>query len=139
MAEHIANAKSRPHTQKICHMIHALGADKFKIALLEECPGASTQELRAAEGRWVRLLGTINSLIPGRTRLEWRAEHREINRVAKRAYYYRNRDRILEHANAASDCPCGGRFTRSNKAAHARSQIHQEFLAKSAGWLNELD
>ena len=54
-----------------------LGADKFKIELLEMCPGECIEELRAKEGGWIRQIGTLNEQIAGRDQREWYDDHRE--------------------------------------------------------------
>ena len=44
--------------------------------------------------------------------------------VMKHTYYIENKDSINERQAAKFECSCGGKYTRSNKSKHEKSNIH---------------
>ena len=55
----------------------------------------------------------INKNIAGRTKQEYKADNREI---------------ILEKKKEKFNCECGGKYTRTHKAEHLKSNRHQTYL-----------
>jgi len=85
--------------------------DNFYIELYEEYPCNNKKELEKREGEVIRLIGTINKSIPGRTKKEYREDNKEI--LAEKAkerrennkeilaeyikeYYENNKEKIAE-------------------------------------------
>jgi hypothetical protein len=54
-------------------------------------------------------------------------ENREEIREQQKLYYKENKQKINEKANEEQTCPCGGKFTTSNKKKHLRSLKHLTF------------
>lgn len=44
-----------------------------------------------------------------------------------KAYREANKDNIREKENKKYECPCGGRYTHTNKSKHTNSKMHQKF------------
>ena len=65
-----------------------IGVDKFSIELHESYPCPSKEELHARENYWVRQLGTLNMVIPGRTIKQSSEDDKENIRITKRVLYY---------------------------------------------------
>ncbi len=55
----------------------------FYIELYESYPCNSKLELERKEGEVIRLIGTINEVIAGRTKPEWYTEHPEYEKTHK--------------------------------------------------------
>ena len=49
-------------------------------------------------------------------------------RRTRKQHYLDNREDILERKNKKFKCECGGRYTKNNKSAHLKSQIHKQYL-----------
>ena len=49
---------------------------------------------------------------------EYMKEYREINRKV-----------LLEKKREKFNCPCGGKYTKQNKATHEKTQTHLDWLA----------
>ena len=112
MAEHrSAKEFSKMKHYKLYQAMKEHGAENFYIELYEEYPCENKEQLRKREGEVIRLMGTLNSRIAGRTRYEYRKDNKdeikekrdkyiEENREAinerKRQTYYENRDEILQ-------------------------------------------
>ena len=82
--------------------------DNWYIELFENYPCNSKQELEKREGEVIRQIGTINKVIPGRTRQEFWQKYKKDNaekiRVYKQSYYQNNKDeKKLEHQQYYAD------------------------------------
>jgi len=64
--------------------------------------------------------------------LERTKEHYQQNREKiidyNKEYREQNKIKIKERDNAKHECPCGGKYTRGNKAVHLKTNKHQTFL-----------
>ncbi len=54
----------------------------------------------------------------------YRDNNKETVTVGKHTYYVENKDAINELQATKFECACGGRYTRSNKSKHEKSNIH---------------
>ena len=60
---------------------------------------------------------------------EYCEDNKEQKKKSDQKYYEANKQVISEKANEKINCPCGGQYTKSNKARHERSQTHLDWLA----------
>ena len=130
------------------------GIENFYIELIEAYPCENNEELRKREGHYIREVGTFNKRIEGRTRQEYREDHRkkikeyyEASRVKLLAqmkeyrqnnrekvlarakeYDVGNRDAISERRKTPYSCACGFTCRVANKAQHLRTKKHQDFI-----------
>ena len=86
LGQHKSDAERRSRGCLHRHM-SALGVDKFYIELIEDCPCANKSILTAREGVYIRDVGTLNTLINGRTREEYYEQNKEKKREYGRARY----------------------------------------------------
>jgi len=133
-----------------------IAEEGHRIELIREFPCENRQELLREEGREMRSRECCNKRIAGRTRAEyreehkdaaaeWRDENREDLRAKARAFYALHRDRMNagnrayrnKHKDAISararekiTCPCGSSISRGSKAKHQRSAKHLKKLAE---------
>ena len=93
MAWHRQDAK---HKAKMHYMLYSkfneIGIDNFYIELLENYPCETLEQLRKREGEFIREMATLNSLMAGRTK----KEYREQNKDKRREYLEQNKDIIKE-------------------------------------------
>jgi len=54
----------------------------------------------------------------------YRDRNKERVNIGKHKYYVENKDAINERQATKYECACGGRYTRSNKSKHEKSNIH---------------
>jgi hypothetical protein len=66
------------------------------IELYEEFPCESIEQLHKREGEIIRLIGTLNKFIAGRTRKEWEEDNKEILLEKKKEYYETHKEHLEE-------------------------------------------
>lgn len=129
------------------------------IELIEKCPCDCRMELEQREGQLIREMDCVNKCVVGRTMKEYRRDNKEkraqydkqryeANKEGRaqynKQYYEDNKERILQNVkqyreenkeqikqrkNEKITCECGCTYTHVNKARHARSKKHQQYLA----------
>ena len=97
MAKHRWSMKNNIHKGMLNDKIKEHGIDAFYIELLEEYPCDNKEQLLAREGHYIRLMGTLNKRIAGRTRKLYYEEHIEQVKEYKQTYREANSDKIREH------------------------------------------
>jgi len=48
----------------------------------------------------------------------------------KKNIIYNPKERTKKNRKEKIECPCGGRYTKANKAVHIKSGIHTSYLSK---------
>jgi hypothetical protein len=95
MTKHRASAKVAI-SRRIYQTMNELGIEHFRIELVENFPCKSKEELNAREGYWIRLIGTLNSVIAGRTKKEYKTDNAEKIKYQSKEYYEKNKEKIDE-------------------------------------------
>ena len=101
MAQHRKGIKHSPHF-KLYTLMAAAGVDHFSIELVADFPCERSEQLRAEEGRHIRLNKTVeegaNKVIAGRTRKEsgaiYKAANAEAIAARQKTYYVANKQAI---------------------------------------------
>jgi hypothetical protein len=96
--KHKQNSKSSPIRSSIGRLINQLGTDVFYIELYENYKCNSKEELNKREGEVIREIGTVNKVVAGRTRQEYREENVEKIRETRKAYREENVEKIKEYS-----------------------------------------
>jgi len=126
------------------------------IELIEKHPCLCREELERIEGRYIRAEPTaVNRIIVGRTRAEYRQDHREeikqyrldnIEQIKtyqkeyyqdnleqmkayRKEYYQDNVEQIKAQQKQKHTCNCGGKYTHANKLSHFKSEKHRDHEA----------
>ena len=107
MAQHRKNIKHLPHF-KLYTLMAAAGVDHFSIELVADFPCERSEQLRAEEGRHIRLNKTVeegaNQVMPGRTKKESSAINYAANRDAvvarTKAYNAANKEAVAARYKA---------------------------------------
>ena len=81
---------------KLYTKMRELGPENFYIELIEEFPCENIEQLRKREGELIRLLGTLNIHIAGRSKQQWDIDHRDERRIYLKNYYENNKDLLSE-------------------------------------------
>ena len=84
---HKRDMLKKPHYPLYKNMLDK-GVDMFYIELYEECPCNSEEQLHKREGEVIREIGSLNKLIAGRTRKEYRQTPE---------YKQKEKERYLKH------------------------------------------
>ena len=71
--------------------------DNWYIELYEENPCENKEQLGKREGEVIRLIGTLNSAIAGRTRKEWRHDNKDKISEQQKQLYEANKEYRLEY------------------------------------------
>lgn len=112
LAKHksVRQSSSKKH-RTLYALMNEIGPQHFYISLLEEVCCDTKLQLLEREAHWVKMLGTLNMQIPGRTKQQYvadtkeqkreydkerRAKLQERIREEKKEYYQNNRDAINE-------------------------------------------
>lgn len=110
------------------HYVSSCEITKFEdcfIELIEEYRCNSRDELNRREGQVIRETpNCVNRNVSGRTR----AEYRQDNKAKIKQYYLDNKQAISNYKNQKHNCPCGGKFTTSNKSVHQKTKKHKAYL-----------
>jgi hypothetical protein len=127
--------------------MNELGIDKFYIELYELYSCNSKEELNKREGEVIRLIGTLNMEIAGRTGPEYYIDNKEKINIKDRKYYNENAEKIKENKKeyratltdeqnqAVHDrkrekitCICGCIAARSDIAKHMKTKKHIDLM-----------
>ncbi len=113
--DHKLNCRSdtnKEYNKMLYVKMREVGIEKFYIELYEEYPCERKEQLNRKEGEIIRLIGTLNKAIAGRTQKEYEHEnkaniqetktkYREKNKehiiLNKKIYYENNKDKMKEH------------------------------------------
>jgi Uri superfamily endonuclease len=95
---HRADSKLKPNT--LLYKTINNDWDNWTITLYENYKCETKQQLQKREGEIIRLFGTLNTKIEGRTHKEYYDENRNAVLKQKKEYYTANRDKILESKKA---------------------------------------
>ena len=118
-----------------CRSHELLTQPDVRVELIESYPCASREELCRREGHWIRNTpDCVNRCIAGRSKKEWAEDNHEHRRQANADYRDQHRDVLREYYrqwDTRQECPCGGSYTKSNKARHIKSERHLLFLAEN--------
>jgi hypothetical protein len=67
--------------------------ENWYIELYELCPCESKEALCRREGEVIREIGTLNKMIAGRTKKEYREDHKEEIKIRCKEWYENNKER----------------------------------------------
>jgi hypothetical protein len=96
-----------------------------RINLIENWPCDDSEQLKAREGHYIRTRPCVNKVIPGRSAAQYYVDNRETLLRIQAKYDVEHKD---ERA-AKYDCDCGGRYTHTHKARHAKTKAHVEYFS----------
>jgi hypothetical protein len=80
------------------YLFNTYKIEQCKIELIENYTCLNKIELQAREGYYIKLLESVNKVIPGRSRLESQIAYRAKNKNKKAEYYIKNIDKITYKA-----------------------------------------
>lgn len=148
--DHKLTATTKPN-RKIYNHMNSLGADHFRIVLIEQIEVESKEQLRKKEDEYIRLLkpklNMINSVLNidelyqknkvykkvnkesiAKVVKKYACDHKEEIAQYKQEYATVHKDKLDEYRKAKVDCECGGKYTYCGKSQHLKSKIHREFI-----------
>jgi len=139
------------------HSLYTIAGDwnDWYIELYENFPCLSKDQLNKREGEIIRLIGTLNKQIAGRTNKEWRIENAEILKQKKKTYNENNKEEKVEKNKIYREknheailekkkdwyeknkeklkeeklCECGATITGYYYSTHCKSKKHLLFMS----------
>jgi len=99
------------------------------IELVEKYPCKCREELNKREGEIMReTKRCVNRCIAGRTRKQYRDEHKKQAILRSKRYQEKNKEKIEKRRSQKLICDCGGKFRRDYKPKHERTKLHQKYI-----------
>jgi uncharacterized Fe-S cluster protein YjdI len=127
------NANSKMYNFKVYKFIRDNGDWlNWSMILIEMYPCTTHLESSQRERFWCENLNaTLNSMVPSRTRLEYKKQY-DINNKdhlteQNKLYRKANQEQINNNQKTVIYCVCGSSYTRCHKLRHERSKKHQEY------------
>ena len=109
--------------------------DDWFIELYEEFPCENKEQLCKKEGEVIRLIGTLNSQIAGRTDKEYYEDNKDklLKQMKDYSKTYRknNKDDIAIKSKEKITCECGCISTKNNLSKHKKTKIHLNAIRHS--------
>ena len=128
-ASHKSDAAKHPE-QRVYKHLNAIGWNNVHIILIEHYPCNSSEELLARERYYIDTLGAqLNKQLPGRTRGEYREQHRDKLIEYNREYREENREALAEQQREIVECECGLTPVRAALARHRKTKKHHDYMA----------
>lgn len=103
---------------------------KCKIKLYENYSCNNEYELNRKEGDIIRLIGTINKNIAGRTNDEYEEYRKEDKKIYQKLYRQKNKQEIAEKRNKPFECDCSIFTNKRHFARHIKTKRHQDLMDK---------
>ena len=125
-SDHRCNEKKQKY--KIYTHMTKVGADNFYIELIEAYPCNSKEELDAKEGQWIRQIGTLNTIINGRTKNDVRQDNIERYQEYARNHYKRHQEQILQDIKERCTCECGTDVNIHHISRHRNTTKHKQLM-----------
>ena len=141
---------SHHKSHKTCCSRELFELGNVSIELVEEYPCNNKYELQSRERFYIEFMLNnfthrviCNERIPTRTKQEYNQDNRdsinekcrkyhqnnkEYRNENRRKYYLDNKDATDKKRNEKFNCECGGRYTRSGKSQHFKTNIHKEYI-----------
>lgn len=117
---HVASSQnSHKNKSKFYSHVQKLGAENFKLELLEAVVCESRRELELAEAVWIKKLGTLNHTCPRteQERVELNRENVKNWQKTSEKYKARQKEKVV--------CPvCNVSVARGSVKQHKKSKLH---------------
>ena len=126
MVKHRSDSKRLK--MRLYDKMQEIGVDNFYIELVEEHPSDNIEQLRRREGELIRLMGTLNKRIDGRTQSEYYQDNRE----RKLQYMADNRDYFLQKHREYNESHREEMRAKGNARYQAGDK--QEIYQKAKAW-----
>jgi hypothetical protein len=94
------------------------------IELIENHACDNKEQLERREGQIMRTMDCVNTQLPGRTRQEYREEHKEAISAREKEYREKNKER----RQTKIECGCGAVTSRYGISHHRNTKKHQIWL-----------
>jgi hypothetical protein len=152
--QHKTKRNQTQHNTCSKHLFDKYG-NNIKIVLVKTFPCNSKQELLAEEGKYIRENKCVNRCIAGRSKEEYRQdhkeeikayskayiqehqeerkvyrqEHKEEIKASNKAYRQKHEEKIKEQMNQKIKCVCGCMISKTNLIKHKQTKKHTKLLA----------
>ena len=128
IGEHKCKNKNEKYNKTLMYKTINNNWNDWYIELYEEYPCENKEQLNKREGEVIREIGTLNILVTGRTRKEYREDNKEKIADNMKVYYEDNKDDIAIKHKEKITCECGCIIRRSDIPNHKKTQKHLKLL-----------
>jgi hypothetical protein len=91
---------ARKHnTRALYKLMNEIGESRFRIELIENFPCEDKYQLIQREGHFIRVMGTLNMKIAGRTDQEYHQDNKLVINEKHKEYKRQNQDKIKQYNN----------------------------------------
>lgn len=105
------------------------GWDNWLMIEIEKYPCNDKREAETRERYWVEhYKSSLNSLVPTRSKKEYRQDNREMISEQHKQYRQLNRDKIAEKLKQKVTCECGCEVSKKNTTRHRKTPKHQQLM-----------
>ena len=125
--EHKRNASNKKEF-KVYNKMNEIGIDKFYIELYELHSCNTREELNKREGELIRQIGTLNTVMSGRTKPEYYIDNKEKMNTKDKIYYNENKSDISERKKEILTCSCGCCVVKNHIARHMKTKKHIDLM-----------
>ena len=96
-SKHKTDSKKEKYKHyKLYKLMNEIGFNRFRIQLIIDYPCEDIYQLTQKEGEYIRLIGTLNKRIEGRTQKEYQNTNKDKIKEDKKEWYETNKDKIKE-------------------------------------------
>ena len=96
------NREKKKH-YKLYRLMNEIGVERFRIQLIIDYPCEDIYQLTQKEGEYIRLIGTLNKRIEGRTQKKYREINKDKILEKQKEYYENNIKKIKEYREINKD------------------------------------
>ena len=127
MSEHRSNyRKHMKGKKKYLSSFKVMENNDYDIILIEDFPCNSKDQLFARERYYTNEIECVNIRKNQGRCLE--LGKKEYDKERKKEYRDKNTEKIKIRSKKKFTCPCGGKYTCSNKSFHIKTKMHQKYL-----------
>ena len=139
---HKNNYKSNGHTSSKL----VLKYPDYKFEIVEYYSCEDKKQLERREGYYHRNYDCVNKIVAGRTRKQYREDHKQEIKINKKQYYEKHKEKLKKYSRQYQQknkekmkqfreknkikmtCSCGSVVSKHHKARHERSKKHLKYI-----------
>ena len=126
LAGHVSQYKKYQNGVKIyVSSFEIIAGGTYQIELIELCPCNSKDELSRREGEIIRTTDCVNHRVAGRTRAEWKQDHK-LDLIESNAQYYQSIK--VQRSEDTVTCLCGCIVRRDSLVRHTKTAKHNQWV-----------
>jgi len=137
-SRHKSDSKKEKYKHyKLYKLMNEIGFERFRIQLIINYPCEDIYQLTQKEGEYIRLLGTLNQRVEGRTQKEYKQKpeykkyKKQYDQQPKVKQYHQKYQQTPERKEYRGEkivCECGCSIRRSDISTHKKTKKHLDLM-----------